>query len=179
MTIDAIDLEVWFHQEDEVAVSLASSISERELEQSYEAALFAMFAARHIANMSGDPIGRRSLADALANVDVSDPLESVHKMLGAVRFAGAPPDKRRKGFTATFGPRRGRSSRCNSTASGCGASEAVGMSGLPRSRCSRIWLTGDQTISITCVRSLHPQPASSGSPRYRARSPSGRRRKSR
>jgi hypothetical protein len=104
--LNGIDLEVWFPQQDEVTVFLESSITDGEEERLYETMLFALFAARQIANGRGDA-SSVSLADVLFEIDAHLPLADVEsRLLGEVRVGSPTSRGGRRGFTAEFRPEK-------------------------------------------------------------------------
>jgi hypothetical protein len=97
-----MNLEVWFPQQNEVSVVLESSILDPDEEQFYETSLFALYAARQIANL-----GREggSLAFVLQTTDTSNPLEQAKERLDEVRVVSPLVSRGgRKGFTCELRP---------------------------------------------------------------------------
>jgi hypothetical protein len=101
-----MNLEVWFPQQDEVTVFLESSFPDQDEEQFYETSLFALFAARQIANGRGDAFSS-SLAEVLFSINETSPLSHVESQLeGEVRVGSPTSRGGRKGFTAEFRPEK-------------------------------------------------------------------------
>jgi hypothetical protein len=90
--------EVWFPQQDEWTVTLASTLSDPEEEGFQETTLFCLFAARQIANLRGDA-SAQALGEMLTLVDENDPIAAVTGRLEALRTP-SPEPVGRKGFTA-------------------------------------------------------------------------------
>ena len=78
-----LNLEIWFPQQTEVTVFLESSITDPEQEQFAETCLFALYAARQIANLRRDGY---SLAGVLAATDTANPRRQAEERLGDVRL---------------------------------------------------------------------------------------------
>jgi len=101
-----MNLEVWFPQQNEVTVFLESSVADPEEEQFYETSLFALFAARQIANGRGD-FASVSLAEVLFSIDERHPLADVEQRLDGDVQVGSPTARGgRKGFTVEFRPEK-------------------------------------------------------------------------
>lgn len=96
-----MNLEVWFPQQNEVSVFLESSVGDPEEEQSLETGLFALYAARQIANLGGDGY---SLAAVLQATDTAEPLSQAEQRLGDVRVTSPRASGGRKGFTVELRP---------------------------------------------------------------------------
>jgi hypothetical protein len=103
-----INLEIWFPQQDEVTVFLESSYVDEDDdddERFYETALFALFAARQIANFRNDQIAQ-SLSAVLMDIDEECPLADIEARLHGDLEVRSPARKEggRKGFTAELRP---------------------------------------------------------------------------
>jgi hypothetical protein len=72
-----MNLEVWFPQSDEVTVWLESSFDDPDDDRLYETMLFALFAARQLANGSKKFVSYTSLAEGLFALDEREPLPEV------------------------------------------------------------------------------------------------------
>jgi hypothetical protein len=99
-----MNLEIWFPQQNEVSVFLESAIPDPDEEQFYETSLFALYAARQIANLRAEGA---SLAFVLQTTDTSNPLAQTRERLDEVRVSsprGAGGG--RKGFTCELRPDR-------------------------------------------------------------------------
>jgi hypothetical protein len=110
--MNEMNLEIWFPQPDVVTVSLASSAVDEELslelsavdeERMCETMLFALFAARQIANLKKGGTGA-SLGEVLFSVDQHHPLPDVEARLGGVRVESPGVRGGGKGFTAELRP---------------------------------------------------------------------------
>ena len=99
-----LNLEIWFPQQTEVTVFLESSITDPEQEQFAETCLFALYAARQIANLRRDGY---SLAGVLAATDTANPRRQAEERLGDVRVTSPRSAGGRKGFTAEIRERGG------------------------------------------------------------------------
>jgi hypothetical protein len=106
----SINLEIWFLQQDEVTVFLESSYfdeddPEEDDERFHETALFALFAARQIANFRNDQVAQ-SLSAALMSLDEANPLGDLEARLAGDLLVRSPArnDGGRKGFTAELRP---------------------------------------------------------------------------
>lgn len=97
-----LNLEVWFAQPNEVSVFLESSYSDADEERFYETCLFALYAARQVANLRGDA----SLAYVLASTDTSNPLPQTLERLDEVRVVAPQTAGGRKGFTCELRPEK-------------------------------------------------------------------------
>jgi len=103
-----MNLEVWFPQPNEVTVFLESSFPDPDEERMYESMLFALFAARHIANGRGG-FTYQGLAETLFSLDEREPLPEVRDALREVGdvTVGSPSVRGgRKGFTCTLRPEK-------------------------------------------------------------------------
>lgn len=100
-----MNLEVWFTQQDVVSVYLESSVVDPDEERFLETSLFALFAARQIANFGRDWVGQ-SLSATLADIDPASALADVTSRLGDVRLASEFSGSGRKGFTAELRPEK-------------------------------------------------------------------------
>jgi hypothetical protein len=98
-----MNLEIWFPQQNEVSVFLESSITDPEEEQFSETCLFALYAARQIANLT---VEGQSLAYVLGTTDTADPLRQTEERLDEVRVSSPRSRGGRKGFTAELRPDR-------------------------------------------------------------------------
>lgn len=98
-----MNLEVWFPQQNEVSVFLESSIPDTDEEQFYETSLFALYAARQIANLRAEG---SSLAFVLQTTDTSNPLAQTQARLDEVRVSSprGGGGGGRKGFTCELRP---------------------------------------------------------------------------
>jgi hypothetical protein len=105
-----INLEVWFPQQNEVSIFLESSITDAEEEQFYETCLFALYAARQIANLGADGA---SLAYVLQTTDTTNPLRQAEERLDEVRVSSPRGRAGRKGFTCTLRPNKRASFKLN------------------------------------------------------------------
>jgi hypothetical protein len=97
-----MNLEVWFPQRDSVSVSLESFVADDEV-RFHETCVFALFAARQIANGRGD-WAAQSLASTLMTIHGDDPLADLLAGLGNVRLVAPSGGAGRKGFTAEYRP---------------------------------------------------------------------------
>src|SRR6266511_5104804 len=99
-----MNLEIWFPQQNEVTVFLESSITDDDEERFYESAVFALYAARQIANLRDEGM---SLALVLQSTDTSSPLNQTKERLDDVRvLSPTGGDSGRKGFSAKFRPEK-------------------------------------------------------------------------
>ncbi len=99
-----MNLEIWFPQQNEVTVFLESSITDDDEERFYESAVFALYAARQIANLRDEGM---SLALVLQSTDTSSPLKQTKERLDDVRvLSPTGGDSGRKGFSAKFRPEK-------------------------------------------------------------------------
>jgi hypothetical protein len=96
-----MNLEIWFRQQNEVTVFLESSIPDTDEEQFYETSLFALYAARQIANLRAEGA---SLAFVLQTTDTSNPLAQALERLDEVRVSSPGGPGGRKGFTCELRP---------------------------------------------------------------------------
>jgi hypothetical protein len=97
-----MNLEVWFPQQDEASVFLESSFTDPDEEQFHETALFALYAARQLANLRGEGA---SLAFVLQTTDTRNPLAQAKERLGEVRVVSPRHQGAgRKGFTCELRP---------------------------------------------------------------------------
>jgi hypothetical protein len=100
-----MNLEIWFTQPEEVSVFLESLVTDPDAEKFYETSLFALYAARQIANLRAEGAW---LASVLQTTDTSDPLPQVVERLDEVRVVA--PNARaaggRKGFEARLRPEK-------------------------------------------------------------------------
>ena len=103
--MEGLVLEVWFPAQDRVSVFLESSFVDDEDEAIHETMLFALFAARQIANFSGDLVAQ-SLAAVLTDIDKAAPLKSAAEKLDGVTLVSPSPGRGRKGFTAELRPEK-------------------------------------------------------------------------
>jgi hypothetical protein len=100
--MNGLNLEIWFPQQDLATVFLESSLTDPEQEQFSETSLFALFAARQIANLrSGNGL---SLSLVLGSVDPERALAGVKDQLDDVRVEAPSSRGGRKGFTAELRP---------------------------------------------------------------------------
>lgn len=104
---EGMNLEVWFPQPNEVTVFLESSFTDPDDERLYETMLFALFAARHIANGRGS-FTYASLAETLFSLDEHEPLPGAAEALKEVGATVGSPSVAggRKGFTCTLRPEK-------------------------------------------------------------------------
>lgn len=103
--MDGLNLEIWFLQQDQVSIFLESSVADPDEERFQEVALFALFATRQVANLSGDWVAQ-SLASTLLGIDLDRPVEDVREKLGDVRIVTPSAPGGRKGFTAALRPEK-------------------------------------------------------------------------
>jgi hypothetical protein len=99
-----MNLEIWFPQQDEASVFLESSIADADEEGFHETVLFALYAARQIANLRHSA---PSLIEVLRSTDTSNPLIQAQLRLEgiSVRSPGIG-SQGRKGFTAELRPNK-------------------------------------------------------------------------
>lgn len=101
-----LKLEIWFEQQNEVTVFLESTVGDPDEEQFYETSLFSLYAARQMANLSGDIVSQ-SLAGVLLTLDEDDLLADVEARLDDVRVSSPIGSQGgRKGFTAELRPEK-------------------------------------------------------------------------
>ena len=98
--MEGFNLEVRFPAQDRVSVFVESSFVDTEDEELAATTVFALFAARQIANLRGD----LALAALLSAVDEDTSVESANALLGHVRLVPPSTGGDRKGFTAAFQP---------------------------------------------------------------------------
>jgi hypothetical protein len=102
-SVAGINVEIAFYGQEEVSVFLESTFSGEEQERC-ESLLFALYAARQVANFGrADAVGA-SLGTALAAVDADDPTNWVATALEEVRVVASSGARGRKGFNVTFRP---------------------------------------------------------------------------
>jgi hypothetical protein len=99
--VEGFDLEIWFPDQDRVSVFLESSFADEEDEEMHEVMLFALFAARQIANFGGDATAQ-SLSWALTALDEDAPLRSAMEKLDGVALVPPSSGGGRKGFKAEY-----------------------------------------------------------------------------
>lgn len=100
-----MNLEVWFPQQDEVSVWLESSFTDPDEERMYEAMLFALFAARHLAN-DGSSSASQMLGQVLFSLDEREPRAEVLEALSHVKLISPNGRGGRKGFSCEFRPEK-------------------------------------------------------------------------
>jgi hypothetical protein len=101
--MSGMNLEVWFLQQNEVTIFLESSFPDADEEKLHETSLFALYAARQIANLRGEG---GSLASVLLSIDTSRPLADVESRLDGELRISSPSGRSggSKGFTVELRP---------------------------------------------------------------------------
>lgn len=105
-----MNLEVWFPQSDQVTVWLESFFDDPDDDRLYETMLFALFAARQLANGSKKFVSNTSLAEGLSVLGEREPLPEVVEALetlgGGIKVGTPTTPGGRKGFTCTLRPEK-------------------------------------------------------------------------